>query len=195
MQPELSQDTRILRNNYYWEDLRFPAQSINTAGAVAAPTVDNNDPASVATAVPGSLIFAGNADNMVAGVAQLPHSWVEGTMVYPHIHWALITSSAAEVAWELRIRLLGDPGTSAGSWAIMALDTTKGVASATAEVHRITAWQGVDMAGKKVSTMLAWALYRRGSSDANNDTVRLYELDFHYRANSIGSDLEYRKLF
>lgn len=188
-----AQDSRLYRNNSYWDDLRFPAQGINPASAVDPPSVDNDDPASVATAVPGTLLFAGNVDNMIAGVAQLPHTWREGTAIYPHIHWALTAGSAAAVTWELRIRLLGDLGAASGSWAIMTLDASKAVSSALANVHQITAWAPIDMAGKKVSTMVAWALYRRGSTDANNDLVRLYELDFHYQVNSMGSDLEYRK--
>lgn len=187
------QDPSLFRNNYFWDDLRFPAQGINQSGAVAAPSVDTTDPAADANAFPGTLLFSGTQDNLVTGVAQLPHTWVEGTAIIPHIHWALTANSAAAVTWELRIRKLGGPGTAAGSWTTLTVDTTKGVTSAVSGVHQLRAWNGVDMAGEKVSTMLAWALYRRGASDANGDAARLFELDFHYRVNSMGSDLEYRK--
>lgn len=60
-----------------WEDLRFPAQGINPAGSSAPPDVE---------ALTGMLAFDNSADNMVGGVAQMPHSWKSGTAIEPHVH-------------------------------------------------------------------------------------------------------------
>lgn len=192
---EAQHDSRIIRNNSYWECLHVPLQPIDPTGLIEAPMIDAADPSASATAVPGTLLFSGLLDSLAAGVAVLPHSWVEGTGLYPSIHWALMADSAATVTWELRARLLGDPEQSPSAWTIMTIDTSKNVGSSTAQVRQTTAWQELSMASKKVSTMVALALYRRGATDANNDTVRLYGLDLHYRANSLGSDLELRKTF
>lgn len=42
------------------DDLRFPASGFNPAGSSAPPTVDTTT---------GLLTFAGNADNIIGGVA------------------------------------------------------------------------------------------------------------------------------
>lgn len=61
-----------------WDDLRFPAQGINPAGAANAPTIDD-----VLTSFPGTLLFAGNAENVIVGIAQMPHAWAKGTSIRP----------------------------------------------------------------------------------------------------------------
>ena len=64
--------TNTMFSGTRWDDLRFPAQGINPAGAASPPTVDD-------TTFPGTLLFATNATNVIAGVAQLPHAWKRGT--------------------------------------------------------------------------------------------------------------------
>ena len=88
-----------------WDDLRFPAQGINPAGAIDAPTVDTT-----LTAFPGTLLFAGNAENVIAGIAQMPHAWAKGTPIRPHIHWAKTTGSASAISWVFYYRHLGFAG-------------------------------------------------------------------------------------
>ena len=55
---------------YAWEDLKFPSQGINPPGAASDPT------RSTAT---GLLRFSGVNDNVIAGLAQMPHAWAPGT--------------------------------------------------------------------------------------------------------------------
>lgn len=59
-----------------WDDLRFPAQGINPAGAASPPAVDE-----VLTSFTGTLLFSGSQENVIAGVAQMPHSWSPGTWI------------------------------------------------------------------------------------------------------------------
>jgi hypothetical protein len=75
-----------------WDDLRFPAQAINPAGAAEAPTVDQDE-----AKFPGTLLFAGNKDASISGIAQCPHAWSRGTALRPHIHWSKPVGSASAV--------------------------------------------------------------------------------------------------
>ena len=54
-------------NSYFqrWEDLRFPSQGINPPGAASDP---------IRSQTTGLLEFSGSADNVICGVAQMPHS-------------------------------------------------------------------------------------------------------------------------
>jgi hypothetical protein len=60
-----------------WEDLTFPAQSINPVGPTAGADVDQNT---------GFLRFDANSVEEICGVAQMPHGWKSGTNVVCHIH-------------------------------------------------------------------------------------------------------------
>lgn len=164
-----------------WEDLRFPAQSINPAGTAAPPTVDTTD-------WPGLLKFAPNAENVIAGAAQLPHSWREGTAIRPHVHWFKSSADAANdgVSWELRwaISKIGEPVGAYVSYTVATLVVGNLTASA---VHCLSSFAEIDMTGCRGSDMVLWQLRRDGATDSCTITAVLQELDFHYQIGQVGS--------
>jgi hypothetical protein len=168
-----------------WDDLRFPASGINPAGTANAPTVDT-------TTYPGTLLFSGSADNHLAGLAQLPHAWLEGSELRPHVHWRkpAADGSGLAVGWELRYSISGINAAPVAYTAWLA--GTLAVGNLTAqEHHNITSFPAIDMTGYKGSTCVTWELRRVGSSDAYNSTARFLEFDFHYQVGSSGSVQEY----
>lgn len=167
-----------------WDDLRFPAQSINPAGTANAPTIDT-------TTYPGTLLFSGSADNHIAGVAQLPHSWLEGSELRPHVHWRKTTADGggSAVTWEFRYSISAI-NAAPGAYTAFAAGTLA-VGSLTAlEHHNITSFPAIPMTGYKGSTCLTWELRRLGA-DAYTSPARFLELDFHYQVGSSGSEQEY----
>jgi hypothetical protein len=166
----------------YWDDLRFPAQGINPAGATAPPTVDD-----VLTSFPGTLLFAGNAENVIAGVAQMPHTWVKGTSIKPHIHWSKPVGSAAAVTWELYYRHLGFAGATPEAWVGPVAGTLVVGNMSVTDQHCITSFGEVAMTGKAESACLCWQIRRQGGTDADNGTARLYEFDIHYLVGKPGT--------
>ena len=168
-----------------WDDLRFPAQSINPPGVLDGPTVDSTE-----TGFPGSLLFSGSADRIICGVAQMPHAWSKGTAIRPHIHWSKTTGSASAVTWELFIRILGFAGDAPGAWSsALPVTYTEGSPLVTDQLL-ISGFGNVDMTDLRESSMFAWRLYRRGSTDADNADVRLFEFDIHYQISQLGTALE-----
>lgn len=165
-----------------WDDLRFPAQGINPAGAANAPTVDTT-----LTGYPGTLLFSGSQDNIIAGVAQLPHAWKRGSTVYPHIHWSKPTGSADAVTWVMYYRVLGSVGeTHAALTGPVA--ATAPLGDPTVENSMLlTSFGALDLTGQKESTCIAWQIRRLGSSDADNNAVRFFEFDIHYQSDKTGT--------
>ena len=164
-----------------WDDLRFPAQAINPAGAAAPPSVD------ATTAYPGSLLFDSAVNNHVAGIAQMPHAWERGTAIYPHIHWAKTTADAggAAVTWEFKYRIfpVGEVATNWSDWIAGTLavgDLT------TLEKQNLSSFGAIDMTGYKESTCVIWEL-RRNTTDTYGSNARLLELDFHYLVEKQGT--------
>jgi hypothetical protein len=165
--------------------LRFPAQGINPAGAPSPASLDNG------ADYPGTLLFAGNQENTVAGVAQMPHAWKEGTEVRPHIHWTKVTADASNLAvgWELRTKT-AEKGAAWSGWSAYGAHTLVMGDNTSAEKHNLSTFPAINMTGLLVSCMMVWQLRRRGDTDAYNGQTRLLELDFHYQADTLGSTQE-----
>lgn len=168
-----------------WDDLRFPASGINPAGQVDAPAVDTST-------YPGTLLFVNTSTRLLAGVAQMPHAWVEGSAVRPHVHWSKTTSASGGVVWEF-CYAIADVGETFGAYSAWIAGTNVVSDSDTAHKHALDTFGDVAMTGKKGSTMIAWQLRRK--HDATGDdyaaNARLWELDFHYRVWGLGSSQEY----
>jgi hypothetical protein len=166
-----------------WEDLRFPAQGINPAGSAAPPTVDD-------TTVPGTLLFRGTTGNhVIAGVAQMPHAWQQGSSIHPHIHWTKTVADATNkypVKWQFKYAIV-KMGAVIGAYSDWQ-DCGDPVLGdlATAEKHNLSMFPMIDMTGVTFSDMLLWQL-QRDISDDYAENVRLLELDFHYQIDSIGT--------
>ena len=182
---ELLRGTGIAACVPVWDDLRFPAQAVNPVGALAPPAVDE-----VETAFPGTFLFSGSQDQMISGIAQLPHAWAKGTAIRPHIHWSKPTGSASAVTWQLYVRQIGNPGDVAGAWSNAIAGTIVAGDQETSDNHILSAFGDVAMTDYIESCCLAWRLYRRGTTDADNNAVRLFEFDIHYQIDQLGTITE-----
>lgn len=167
-----------------WNDLRFSATAINPPGAVTDPDWD---------AANGGWLFDDGSTETLYIIGQLPHLWLEGSTLKPHVHWEKTTSAAGAVLWRLRYQ-----------WAAIgevreALATLSGsvaaVASDVADTHQITPLGDLDATGKQISDMLVMRLERVGGdgADTYGADARLLEFDIHYQIDSEGSIHEYLK--
>jgi hypothetical protein len=169
--------------NTNWEDLRFPAQAINPPGAASDPTVDTDD---------ACLVFSKSAQNIIAGVAQLPHSWKLGTPIEVHIHWQIPTDANGNVVWRFEYACADLLGTFPASYT--STDVTVAVDEYGVRQHIISELVWLTP-GTNISAMIKWKLSRMGAAtgDTYDDTVKLLELDFHYQIDSVGSGREREK--
>ena len=172
-----------------WEDLRFPAQGINPVGSTAPPAVNTTT---------GMLEFSGTADNIIAGVAQMPHGWLQGTAIAPHIHLLFPTLGSAKASrWKLQYEIANVSGSFPSAYGTYAGSDTITVANPNdIDLHVLASFTPIDMSGKHVSCCMMWRISRLAASDAaDNDTstIIFLEFDIHYRADSGGSILETTK--
>jgi len=184
---EVIVDCLLLSDNGVWDDLRFPAQSINPGGAVAAPAVSTD-----LNGFPGTLDFSGTQINIITGAFQMPHAWQDGTEIHPHIHWMKSVAGAGVVGWQFKWRKM-PINEAAGVWSAW-LDGVSAAFNApetAADWHYITAFPAIDMTGLGDSDMIAWQMQRLGNTDAYNSVARLLEFDVHYRSDRLGSEVEY----
>ena len=75
-----------------WDDLRFPSQGINPPGSASDPGIEANT---------GLFLFDAASTEIVAGIAQMPHSWLVESTIKPHVHWQKTTSASGNVLWQI----------------------------------------------------------------------------------------------
>lgn len=174
----------IAAEPYVWDELRFPTQGINPAGAASPPSIDT-------ATYPGTLLFSPTQENIVAGVAQMPHEWAIGTEIHPHVHWAKTTSAAGGVVWEYRYAIADLAGVFGAYSAWEACDYPAPDGN-TANKHAVAAWSYSDMTGRNESAIVLWQVRRNpaAAADTYAADARLLEFDIHYRKNKLGSASE-----
>ena len=163
--------------HYGWDDLRFPAGGINPPGAASDPARSNTT---------GLLEFSGSADNIIAGVAQMPHSWNPGKypIVRPHIHIRNIAANTNVSKWkfEYDVASVGDNYVNSyGTYTTLA--TVSYTNPNNLLKHGILPFGDLDLTGQRESCCILWKISRLAASDAqDNDTgaIALLEFDIHF---------------
>ena len=121
----------------------------------------------------------------------MPHSWKEGTSVHPHIHWGPTSEGGGDVVWKFDYSVAAING----AFPDFSTESITVAARTTDAAHLVDEFTPVSMEGKTFSTMIKWRLSRVGgdSGDDYDADAKLYEVDFHYKIDSVGSGQEYAK--
>ena len=174
-----------------WDDLRFPVQAINPPGQASDPDVE---------ATTGMLLFDAISTELVYGVAQMPHAWLEQSTIIPHIHWqkTAANSPTGNVLWRFEYELVNNGSVAAMDYgtALNATDTVDGTPDdGAADRVLITSFGNVSMRGQNISSLIFWKLSRIGGdgSDSFTSDARLLELDFHFIVDGRGSLAQFSK--
>lgn len=175
-----------------WDDLRVPL-SIAAKGSLAT---------SFEVFLGGTYLefFDATSIDELYFVVQLPHSWKEGTTIYPHIHWTPNTSGASNangVVWHLEYTWANN-GETFPTPTTITTSTIQPTLSGNlvANRHYISSLgSGIDGTGKKISSMLVCRIARIGtdSGDTYTGKAGALEVDFHYQVDTFGSREEYGK--
>ncbi len=130
---------------------------------------------------------------------QLPHSWKEGTTIYPHLHWVPKASESGNVEWNFEYTWANYDPVTPQVFPAITTSTVVSTGPFTANSHRITALTsanaGIDGTGKKISSILICRIWRNSAnaSDTYNDYAGVLFVDFHIQIDGWGSREEYIK--
>ena len=172
-----------------WDDLRFPAQGIKLGGGASDPDVESTT---------SMFLFDAAGTETIAGIAQLPHAWKEGTDLDPHVHWQKTTSAAGNVLWRMEYEVINvNDVATMGYGSQVQSSTVNSLTPDDDTAHRalITDIGDITMTGKTFSCLVLWKVSRIGGDalDTYGGDARLLEFDFHYQLDSLGSEEEYSK--
>ena len=127
---------------------------------------------------------------------QLPHGWLAGSSVSPHIHWGhniAVPEDNKGVVWGLEYSW-GEIGETFGASNTI-YSTDDWVTAPVQYQHNLSEFADISGAGKTLSSMLMCRLFRNvasGDDDFAHDAF-LFEFDLHVQMNSLGSRQEYVK--
>jgi len=170
-----------------WEDLRVAADQTRK-GASKIPNYGKlKDNGSGSQGV-FCHWFDATAEEELYFSVQIPHSWVEGSSIYPHVHWVTAHDlGTTKVVWGLEYTESSITG-SFGNTTILTAKDCLGACVGTAGEHLVTPFTSISMTGSKVSSMLICRIFRDATSGDDDFThdAGLLEIDFHYEVNTPG---------
>jgi hypothetical protein len=167
-----------------WDDLRVPISAVHLGATLREPTwaklVDNGAGSDGVYA----LDFSASQENEVLFVAQLPHSYREGTELKPHVHFTTKAGGSGNIKFDLEYSVASVNGIIPASTIITA---TFAASSEPALKHRYLSLPAITMTGQKISAMLFCRL-RRDPNVASNfaAVVSMLEFDFHFQKDTFG---------
>jgi hypothetical protein len=117
--------------------------------------------------------------------AQLPHTWMAGTDIEPHVHYIRPTNDTGTVVWGLEYSWANRWDEFPETKTIYTIDKS----TDTAFTHITSSFGLIDAKGKTISSMIMCRIFRDAENplDTYNDDVGLLEIDFHIRNNTLGS--------
>jgi len=172
-------------DNVYYEDLRAPAATLSV-GVGAGNSADQG--------LDGTLLFASNQDEEAFMIMQLPHSYLNGSNIEPHVHWAKSTSAGGDVCWAIDWECKDVGETFAGSATLPMVYVTDD--ADTAELHAYAETASFDPLCAGLSCICKFRIWRDidggscsgtpADDDYGADAI-LYEFDIHYQMDQPGS--------
>jgi hypothetical protein len=163
---------------YYpeWDDLVVEATSTMLPG-IADPSWDTTH---------YGWIFTPDATKTLTYIMQLPHSWVEGSTITPHVHWSPDNTDNKNIFWRLSYRWT-NIGSVIGAFSA---DDDKVVAVAgTDDLHTKQDFTAIAGTGKTISSLLEFKLSRMGGegTDTFTGNAIVKSFDVHIQKNTLGS--------
>ena len=167
-----------------WEDLQVATQSMNRGPNTTPPSYvklkDNG-------AFTGVYTWAFNElkEEELFFQVQMPHSWKEGSDIYPHVHFTTPTQTATDIAWGLEYIWTNFYDVMAANTSLIGAKVNTPIAYTHSKLNLPT----ISGTGKKLSSILCCRLFRDASEETNGyfGQVFLLGFDFHILIDSIGS--------
>jgi hypothetical protein len=136
-----------------------------------------------------ALAFPPDQVTEVFGSVQFPHKYKEGSLIYPHVHWAGEDPSAGNVVWKLEYLWVNIGAALQANTTIVSRTVAND--TSVAGKHRMNNVPdiGIDGTGKTISSILQYRLYRDGTNSADTYTKKAYlsEFDIHFEIDTVGS--------
>lgn len=168
-----------------WTDLLIPDTSLRNGVSAPSLTVFSG----------GIRLNAYSEGNEAYLVTQMPHDWVEGSTIKPHVHCSFPDANLGNFVWGFEY-LIASPALlpAGGAFTGMTIETASTAAPALVREHHIVALPDIAMVGKTLSSIIMARVFRKaGVAGPYGSAIFLLHLDLHYQRDALGSRTEYIK--
>jgi len=173
-------DVRLRGESTTWNDILVPLTTTKI-GSNDRPLFVESE---IAYAFPQN-----NTTERMFFTVQMPHSWEEGSVIYPHVHWKQSLNLNPTFVMEYKWFNVGE--TIPATWTTLTINSQTQPYTG-GDLHQVSrSLTGIDGSGKKLSSFILIVLYRNDNVYTGN--VLTYQFDIHYRIDSFGSNFEYVK--
>jgi len=170
-------------NATVFEDLVIPLTTAKQ-GAGGKPDFDYTNV--------GYLFDKNDISETLSFIVQLPHSWKEGSTIYPHLHFKHQSAGTPTFVLTYSWFNVDEAGIAPASTYTMGTLKSGSPSDGDHWILQHATNAGISGSGKTISSILVCILHRVNNSTPNAD-VLAYQLDFHYEKDSLGSNTEYTK--
>jgi len=172
-----SNSVENIYNGEVYDDFRFPATTSKVSPVSNKPDFDETNV---------GLLFDPDSIETIYLIAQLPHSWKEGSSIEPHIHWQPTSTNTGSVVWRMEYKWTNINATESGSWTTVDITTA---ADGTTGKHQYASFGAVSGSGKTASSIISFKISRQATNVSDTYTAdALYkEFDFHYAKDKLGA--------
>lgn len=164
-----------------FEDLRTSATQLKSVGVANKPDFDVTNL---------TLDFPQNDTSEIVGYNfQIPHSWKQGSTIYPHVHIDQTANQA--INFRIQYKWYNANATEPTAWSTLNM-ATQAYTWTTGTLHNmLTNSTGISGTGKTISSILKIKLYRTDNTYTGD--VKVTEFDIHYEVDGFGSNSETTK--
>ena len=169
-----------------WDDLRVSLSTgkLPASNYPAWTQVKDNGSGSV-----GTFAYSFDDGEYIFLNTQIPHSWKEGTTIYPHIHFMTTTDVSPADNFKIGLEYnWASVGDTLGNTSNESIDISTGVNSS--YIHQIAniSETGISGAGHNISSVLICRLYRAAADTDNyGGSVIITDFDIHFEKDTHGS--------
>lgn len=194
---DTSGQVRLYGDATQWDDLRFPVTATTRQGTKDPDFTRFKDNGSGSQGV-FAYLFDKNTEEELYFIAQMPHTWKQGSNIEAHVHWypTVNGSAGTDVSWGMEY-IWSNIGEVFGNTTIIYGDINYLSETLVADKHYLTELGTIDATGKTFSSILVCRVFRDATSAGGTDDydadAGLLEIDFHYQIDSLGSNEEYVK--
>lgn len=166
----------------YWDDMRFPFTQ-SKLGVLDKPDFDETNL---------GLLFPRNDTTEIAFVvAQLPHTYIEGTNLSPHLHW--IQANSNTVVWKMAYKWYNNGEAFPAGFTTLTNDNLV-FPYTSGNLSQISGFPDLDGTDKKISSIILIKIWRDDDVAAGwgmGDDALGIEFDLHYKSNTYGTEEEF----
>lgn len=156
-----------------WDDMLFPFSQAKQ-GSNLRPDFDQTNV--------GLLFPRNDATEIIYIVAQIPHSYKEGTDLHPHLHWQQSASTA--VTWKMDYKWF-NIGTAVPADFTTIATSTGVITYVSGNLSQLSNFPTITGTGKTISSLLLIKIYR--DDNVTSGDVLGFQFDIHFEKDTIGS--------